>query len=119
MLANSLALKPPGLHSIHPQRQNLTLETLDFLALNHRERLGVLWLALCVRVLRSIMSLQISSWDLILSSLNNRLQKVSQERKLNKLHLPCFREQRAETDGLCWPDIWANFLGNNVIGLTL
>lgn len=30
MLANPLAIKSPGLHSIHPQRQNLTLETLVF-----------------------------------------------------------------------------------------
>lgn len=30
MLANPLAIKPPGWHSIHPQRQNLTLETLVF-----------------------------------------------------------------------------------------
>lgn len=62
------------------------------LALNRRERLGVLWSPLCVRGERSILSLWIFSWDCDLVSLNNRLQKVSQEKKLIEYQPPCSSE---------------------------
>lgn len=111
LLANPFAKKSPGLCSNHLQRLSLTRETLVLLALNHRERLGALRLPLYVKVEKSILSLLIFSWDGdLVSSLNNRLQKVSLEKKLSEQCLPAPVSSVQGENRLCLPGIWVNLL---------
>jgi hypothetical protein len=92
---------------------------LVLLALNHRERLGALRLPLYVKVEKSILSLLIFSWDGdLVSSLNNRLQKVSLEKKLSEQCLPAPVSSVQGENRLCLPGIWVNLRGDDIIDLT-